>query len=95
MLIGKAMNKLMDKMMVSCKKASELTEKHSVSPLTLVERAKLKMHLRMCGICKCYQHQSKLIDSALAQIVKMKESRSINLSEEKKNEILKALNSSH
>ena len=95
MQIGKAMNKLMNKMMVSCKKASELTEKNSVSPLSLVERTKLKLHLRMCGVCKSYEHQSKLIDSAVKRILKLKESQSINLSEEKKEEILKALNSSN
>ncbi len=59
------MQKLTDKLMLSCKKASELVDKKSVTGLSIKENIMLRMHTAMCDICKAYQKQSKILDRLL------------------------------
>jgi len=47
----------------SCKKATEMVEKRSITGLTISESLKLKFHLSICKACKAYQKQSELIDT--------------------------------
>ena len=51
--------------MLSCKKATEMVEKKTVTSLSFIEKLKLKMHLSMCDACKAYEKQSKIIDNFL------------------------------
>ncbi|MBK7383655.1 MAG: hypothetical protein IPI81_10005 [Flavobacteriales bacterium] len=53
---------LIDTMMISCRKASELTERKELVPLNAVERAGLWFHLRICDGCKAYVKQSAALD---------------------------------
>jgi len=59
------MNKLMNWMMLSCKKATELIEKKSVFDLTAKEKIMLKFHTSMCDGCSSFQKQSIFIDKLL------------------------------
>ena len=59
------MRKLMNKLMLSCRKASELIEKKTAFRLTRVEAIQLFMHTRMCDACQLYYKQSKFIDDAI------------------------------
>jgi hypothetical protein len=59
--------KVMTKLLLSCKEATYLIEKKSVYPLTYTERCRLYIHIRMCVVCNIYQHQSKIIEKALAK----------------------------
>nr|WP_276902662.1 hypothetical protein [Pedobacter kyonggii] len=59
------MNKLMNWMMLSCKKATELIEKKSLVDLSAKEKIMLKLHTSMCDGCSAYQTQSLLIDELL------------------------------
>ncbi len=57
----------MNKVMLSCKKATELMEKQHIVRLTQVERVQLFMHTRMCDACSRYAKQSEFIDKAFGQ----------------------------
>ncbi len=61
------MKKIMNILMLSCKKASGLIEKKSHFPLSPIEKIQLIMHTRMCDACKNYQKQSKDMDSLLIE----------------------------
>ena len=54
------MKKLMNILMLSCKKATELLEKRSVVKLSIKEKIQLKMHTNMCKVCHAYENQSKI-----------------------------------
>lgn len=56
---------LLDTLMVSCRKASELIERRELRPLGVLERMKLRFHLRICDGCKTYERQSARIDNWL------------------------------
>ena len=59
------MNKIMNWLMLSCKKATELIEKKSLVGLSWKENVRLRMHTTMCDGCTAYQKQSLLIDKLL------------------------------
>ncbi|MBI5857583.1 MAG: hypothetical protein HZB42_08015 [Sphingobacteriales bacterium] len=59
------MKKLMNYLMLSCKKATELIEKKSLFGLSWKENIQLKVHTKMCNACSTYQKQSKEIDTLL------------------------------
>ena len=67
------MGKLMNTLMLSCKKASELIDKQSVVKLSVKEKVMLHMHTSMCDGCKAYQKQSKLLDKLLQNHIQSKE----------------------
>lgn len=51
--------------MISCRKATELTEKKLAGELNWKERAQLMMHRFMCAACRRYGRQSRKIDQLL------------------------------
>lgn len=55
----------MTKLMLSCKKATELIEKKRIAGLSFGERLQLNFHKRACKACAAYEHQSDLIEKAL------------------------------
>ena len=59
------MKKLMNYLMLSCKKATALIDKKSLFGLTTKEKMMLKMHISMCDFCTAYQKQSLLLDKFL------------------------------
>lgn len=59
--------KLMNILMISCKKATELIEKKFVVDLTFKEKVELNIHTSMCNACRNYKEQSAIIDKALHQ----------------------------
>jgi hypothetical protein len=59
------MKKMMNLLMLSCKKATELIEKKSIFKLSFRENLQLQMHKSMCDACKSYEIQSQKIDSIL------------------------------
>lgn len=58
--------RLMDKISLSCKKATSLIEKKNLFPLTGKEKLQLWMHTSMCGAFKAYQKQSKTLDKIVS-----------------------------
>lgn len=51
----------MNIMMISCKKAADLTCASLDRPLTLWEAVRLRLHLSMCAACKAFQLQNKAL----------------------------------
>jgi len=59
------MKKVMDFIVLSCKKATFLVEKAHSHPLSFIEKVQLHMHLKICSRCANYQKQSLLIENLL------------------------------
>jgi hypothetical protein len=59
------MKKMMNIFMLSCKRATELIDKRSVSKLSLKENVMLHLHTSMCDACTTYQKQSRIINDLL------------------------------
>jgi hypothetical protein len=59
------MKKLMNILMLSCRKATELIEKKLYFKLNKIESVQLIIHTSMCNACKTYEKQSKAIDHVL------------------------------
>lgn len=86
------MKKVMNKLMLSCKKATELIEKKRIAGLSFVERLQLNFHKRACKACAAYEKQSDLIEKALEK--QQDQEKSIfqdKLSEEAKMNIIERL----
>ena len=59
------MIKMMNWLMLSCIKSTELMEKESIVGLSRKEKLQLRLHTSMCDGCRAYQKQSALIDKLL------------------------------
>lgn len=59
------MKRIMNWLMLSCRKATELIEKRTVTKLSLAEKMQLGLHTSMCSGCKAYQQQSGIMDKWL------------------------------
>lgn len=55
----------MNKIMLSCKEATENIEKKSEKKQSPTERMQLFMHTSFCNACSTYQKQSRQLDKAL------------------------------
>lgn len=63
------MRKLMNMIVLSCRKATELNEKQMHCRLAKSERVQFKMHLFLCKYCSRYVRQVQLIDMAADKLV--------------------------
>jgi hypothetical protein len=61
------MGKMMNLPEISCKKATELIDKETVTKLSLKERTQLQLHKAICSGCRAYEKQSILLDELLKQ----------------------------
>ncbi len=59
------MKKLMNYLMLSCRKATMLIEKKLLVKLSFKERVQLTMHKTMCDACTAYEKQSIELDRIL------------------------------
>ncbi|MEJ7691561.1 hypothetical protein [Daejeonella sp.] len=55
----------MNRMLLSCVKATELTEMKQHIPLSMVKSIQLHLHATVCSGCKNYMKQSRIIDELL------------------------------
>lgn len=60
------MKRLMNLVMLSCRKATELIEKQLYFELSPIERVKLRMHMLMCDYCTRYKKQSLFLHRLLS-----------------------------
>lgn len=56
------MKKIMNWLVLSCRKATELIEKKLLVKLSFKEKMQLQLHKSMCSACTAYEKQSKKID---------------------------------
>lgn len=82
------MQKIMNMMVNSCKKTSELIDKQQLTKLTAKEKMQLQVHKSMCKTCTAYEHQSKVIDNIINKWFKGNSKTNVKLPEERKNKIL-------
>lgn len=59
----------MNVLMISCKKATELTEKRIHFGLTLSESLQWWMHTAMCSACRRYSKQSAFVEKAMEKAI--------------------------
>ena len=59
------MNKLMQLILLSCKKASFFVEKEQDNSLSFIEKLQLNIHMGICDKCSAYQKQSIFINNAI------------------------------
>lgn len=59
------MSKLVNSIMLSCKKATELIEKNQVSGLSFKESLQLKAHKMVCEACRNYEKQSIFLEKVI------------------------------
>lgn len=86
--------RIMDKMVNSCKKTTELIDKKFLTSLSIKERIQLYVHKSMCKTCTSYEYQSKFIDNAVSKLFYGKPKNEMNLSKEKKQNIIDKINKS-
>jgi hypothetical protein len=58
---------IMQKLFLSCLRATELIEKKFCFKLSLKEKLQLKGHKMMCNACSNYEKQSGIIDDGIAR----------------------------
>jgi len=56
---------LMNKLMLSCLKATELMERKQLRPLSFMENMQLHLHTTVCSGCRNYLKQTALINKLL------------------------------
>lgn len=66
--MSKMFIKIMNWIMLSCRKATELIEKQKVLGLSNTEKMQLKMHVGVCKACEKYQTESDELDRHLKNI---------------------------
>jgi len=85
--------KLMQIIVLSCKKATFYSSIKNFKKLSWVRRLQLKLHFSMCDACHEFDHQSVLIDRSLEDLHKNKNLLSdAELSAEKKAAINSSVN---
>lgn len=79
--------------MISCKHAAYLGSKSTFGALTMVERMKLRFHLKMCTCPTCHDFakDNTLIDDAVDKVMQERSKQKVALSEEQRKKILDAL----
>lgn len=60
---------MIPKLMISCKKATELTEKHIHFNLSLSETIQWRLHTAVCSACKSYKKQSLFLEDAIKKSI--------------------------
>lgn len=91
------MMRLMNILMLSCRKATELMEKRLHTRLRSIEKFQLFMHSQMCDACRSYEKQNHFMDDMLRNQSKTSyqpKSSLKKLPDEVKSKIIKELNSS-
>jgi len=83
---------MMNTLVNSCKKTTELIDKQALAPLTIKEKLQLTVHKSMCKTCTAYEHQSKVIDKIISNwFGKGKSNAQVKLTEEKKVKIIEEI----
>ena len=88
------MKKIMNMMVNSCKKTSELIDKQQITSLSAKEKLQLQVHKSMCSTCNAYEQQSKLMETTISKWFNNKSNTAVKFSEERKKKIIEEINKS-
>ncbi|MGJ8591737.1 MAG: hypothetical protein ACSHXF_04275 [Aquaticitalea sp.] len=86
------LKRIMDAMVNSCKKTTELIDKQFLKPLTAKEKIQLSFHTSMCKTCKAYENQSRFLDKAISKLLHGISKINTVSSEERKRKIIEKIN---
>ena len=90
--MNKNTQKIMNKLINSCKKTVELIDKSAVIKLSLKEKIQLQMHKSMCKTCNAYEQRSKFLDKAMGKLFNQSTPHNrAHLSDDRKSKILEAI----
>jgi hypothetical protein len=62
--------------MLSCKQVVELLSKSLDTELPRQTRLSVRLHMRLCSLCKLYEHQIKLLRAFVRELASLTESES-------------------
>ncbi|RTY88629.1 hypothetical protein EKM02_00270 [Flavobacterium sp. RSP49] len=85
------MQKVMNLIVNSCKKTTELMDKQLLTALSVKEKMQLQVHKTMCKTCSAYENQSKIIDSIICKWFTGSAIITVKLPEDKKAKIIEAI----
>ena len=85
------MNKMMNKIMLTCRKATFYSSIRNYAKLGRRQRIQLNAHLMMCPHCRRFNKQSELIDKNISRFSLNGKLSEEHLSEERKSEIKKSM----
>lgn len=83
------MKRLMHFFVLSCKKATALIEKRSVTPLSFSESVRLRIHKSVCDACTAYEKQSRSIEALLNKQLSDPDEQTVVSNPELKDRILR------
>lgn len=86
------MKKLMNKIMLTCKKATFFSSIKNFKELSKTQRIQLKTHQFMCPHCRRFDQQSEIIDETIFRFAKNGQSTTEKLSKQKKLEMKQSIN---
>lgn len=61
---------IVKRMLVSCKKATEMMEKQELIGLSVIESFNLVIHTSMCTACKTYRKQLTIMNKLISNYIK-------------------------
>ncbi|MFW6310456.1 MAG: zf-HC2 domain-containing protein [Prolixibacteraceae bacterium] len=86
------MKNMMNKIMLTCRKATFYSSVKNYKKLSRREHIQLNAHLMMCPHCRRFNKQSELIDKNISRFLINGRQSEEQLSEEKKSEIKNTVN---
>ncbi|HKJ78696.1 MAG TPA: zf-HC2 domain-containing protein [Prolixibacteraceae bacterium] len=86
------MKKIMNKVMLTCKKATYYSSVKNYTNLSAPQQMQLKFHLMMCPHCRRFDAQSSQIDESISNFAKNGHKAEMHLTDLKKSEIKDTLN---
>ena len=86
------MKRIMNLMVNSCKKTTELIDKKQIISLSAKEKLQLQVHKSMCNTCNAYEQQSKLMDIVIGKWFNNESDITLKFSEERKKKIVVEIN---
>lgn len=54
--------------MIDCGKAGEIIEKREFEKLSWLQKRRLRLHLKVCGLCKKYEDDNKVLNVLIKMI---------------------------
>ncbi len=76
------------KLRITCRQAIDFISKREEGKLSLLQHVQLWLHMGICGLCKLFAKQNKIIISALSKFEKESEH---HLTAEEKKDIVNAI----
>lgn len=86
------MKKIMNMMVNSCNKTTELIDKQQLVALSGKEKLQLQLHKSLCSTCNAYEQQSKIIEKIMGKWFGAQTDSIVTLTAERKIKIMEAIN---